>query len=468
MIKQLVGANPDLLIRIEKMIVGRETMHLVIMMDLFGTKEGGQIRRLVKVETNGTAQNPHLGMHRTLVLVVQTRIPVGVKNVIRLKVGTRILVGAKVIGKLDLVMQTRIPVGVKNVIRLKVRTRILVGAKVIGKLDLMMQTRILIGARKEIGSLEMKIKVRVLVIGQVVGILREILEAEAVQIEEALEVEGVLEAETGGGLVVDQTQEDLEEETVGVLVVEVEVGRTEEVLVVDQTQEDLGIEAVEGGTKAVVGTTEITLVRISPLTGKIMMVQELGTMEEVVITRSGRAGVQEVVELAINPVVGASQQRVKMLLLVMLYLVGGTKEPVQLMMLEEARETIGVQLMKLVEVRETIGDQMLLVGASGLARTSRPSPRKLKKLKMQRVQFGTEEQVQVLQMGVSHLVGINQKMQKEELTGMENQLIRGEKQQEALGGKRMTRVAKEGGKYFALTYVELLMPTCRYCFSARV
>jgi dihydroxyacetone kinase DhaKLM complex PTS-EIIA-like component DhaM len=167
---------------------------------------------------------------------------------------------------------------------------------------------------------------------------------------------------------------------------------------VDQTEEDLEVEAVEGGIKVVVGTTEMTLVRIGPPTGtkvqgrdgKIVTMQELGTME-VVIRTSGRVGMQEVVELAIKLVVGiascqvgTSQQRLKMLP------VAGTKEL--------------AQLMKQVEVRKLAVN--LVVGiARGQVGTSQ------KRLKMLLV-AGTKElaqqmkQVEVRELAVNLVAGI--------------------------------------------------------------
>ena len=557
MIKQVVGLNPKLLIGVKRMMVVRMLMHLMIIMDLDGTKDGEQVRRLVKAVTNGTIQNllVVIGVHQKLqmmtshlvgtislllmkelvvlgmmelvgtkekVLVkiktrggpvklmiwmetnhldgvlwiptecletgpltgirrplkIEKRVSIKIKGVagtvekLQIKVqqldGVKVLVGKvdqmlektrmveKVVGTQGQVMpiETRILVGVKKVIGMEVGTRALIGAKVIGTLDLAMQV---------------KTKLRLLVIGEVLEVeaeTGEVLEVGAVQIEEALEVEVVLEVEVETGEVLEvevgavQTEEALEVEVV--LVVEVETGVVMVVEVekgvvlveVDQTEEDLEVEAVEGGIKVVVGTTvtmvqelgvaemmvrelgtaEMTLVRIGPLTGtkgqerggKTKMVQELGTVE-VVIRTSHRVGMQEVVELAINLVVGTARGQV------------GTKEQVQIMqgveikllMQERGGKTKMVQEPGTVEVvirtSRIVGMQEVVELATNLVVGTKEQVQIMQgmeiKLLMQevveqlinlvdgiaRVQVGTKEQV----MGVrlSHLVGINQKMQ---------------------------------------------------------
>lgn len=150
----------------------------------------------------------------------------------------------------------------------------------------------------------MKVQMKLLMMEVVGG---EVTVVEVAQTAVALEVEVFGAEENVGALVAEGNEEALV----------AEVDQMGKVLVVDgdQTEDPEEAEAVEGMTDLVVGATVVILVRMDPLTGRVIMGLGLGT--RIVVTRRMEgAGLQQVVELVVvGTVIGQDRrQRLKTML----------------------------------------------------------------------------------------------------------------------------------------------------------
>lgn len=150
----------------------------------------------------------------------------------------------------------------------------------------------------------MKVQMKLLMMEVVGG---EVTVVEVAQTAVALEVEVFGAEENVGALVAEGNEEALV----------AEVDQMGKVLVVDgdQTEDPEEAEAVEGMTDLVVGATVVILVRMDPLTGRVIMGLGLGT--RIVVTRRMEgAGLQQVVELVVvGTVIGQNRrQRLKTML----------------------------------------------------------------------------------------------------------------------------------------------------------